>query len=152
MESLDRVIADLAALGTLPSDLAALTLRVAALEAAAALHQGTPTVQAVTLGAGSGATATVSGRDSAGSITLTTASFQARRSHAGVLILTFHDAYTTAPIVTLMPANDAAVALSLGTVRLRREDITTTGFTLRSGVARLPRTGDTFTWMYQTTP
>jgi hypothetical protein len=145
-----ELAAALAALGSLPTDLAALTLRVAALEAAAARHQGTPSVQAVTLGAGSGASASVSGTDRAGTLTLTTASGQARRSHSAVLTLTFAAAYPAQPVVTLTPANDAAWALPVGTVRLRQADVTTTTFTLRSGRTRLPRARETFQWTYQT--
>ena len=152
VESLDAVLAQLAALGTLPTQLAALTTRVAALEAVVYAHQGTPTVQAVTLGAGSGATASVSGQDRAGTITLTTASFQDRRSHSEVLRLTFAAAYTTAPRVLLMPANDAAWTLPPATIRLRQADVTTTGFPLRSGVTRLPRQGEVYQWTYSVSP
>ena len=145
VESLTEVIT---AVGDLSAALTAVTTRVAALEAAAGLHQGTPTVAAVTTGAGSGATATVSGRDAAGTLSLTTASAQARRSHSAVLTLTFHTAYAAAPRLTLTPINDAAWALAPGTIRVRQADVTTTGFTLRSGRDRLPRPGDTYQWTY----
>ncbi len=141
-----ELAADLAALGP---GLAALTLRVAALEAAAALHQGTPTVQAVATGAGTGAVVSVSGRDEAGLIELTTASYQDRRSHALLLTLSFHTAYPTAPAVLLQPANGAAAALAPGTVRVLRSDTATTGFSLRSGTARLPREGKVYLFAYE---
>ncbi len=145
-----------AARDSLSTALAALTLRVtalearaAALEAAAALHLGTPTVAAVATGAGTGAVVTVSGTDARGTLSLTTASYQARRSHALLLTLTFAAAYPSAPVVLLEPANAAAAALAPGTVRVLRSDTATTGFSLRTGTARLPRDGAVFLFSYE---
>ncbi len=114
-----------------------------------------PTVAARAAGAGVGATVTVSGTDSAGTITLTTAARVARRSHSAVVQLTFAAAWPAAPRVLLTPANDAAMALEAGRlqgppcrVRIRQADVTTTGVTLRVGVTRLPREADTYVWNY----
>ena len=136
-------------LAALIGGLTPLEARVAALEALAALHTGTPTVQAVATGAGLGATVSLSGTDSAGVLSLTTASGQARRSHAAVLTLTFHTAWSPAPVVLLQPANAAAWALAPGTVRVLRSDMGSTAFTVRSGTSRLPRDGDLYQFSYQ---
>lgn len=143
-------ILELAAAGTtLTTALAALTLRVAALEARVLTHLGTPTVAAVATGAGTGAVVSVSGSDLAGILTLTTAFGQARRSHSLLLTLTFAAAWSPAPVVVLSPANSAAYRLAPGTVRVLGSDVGTTGFSLRSGTPCLPRDAATFTWNYQ---
>lgn len=147
--TIPELAAALAALTSGPGSLAALTVRVAALEALAALHQGVPTVQAVATGAGLGAVVSVAGRDEAGVLTLTTASGQARRSHAAILTVTFAAAWSPAPVVQVQPANAAAWALEAGTVRVLREDVAETGFTLRSGTPRLPRAGAVYTWTFE---
>ena len=116
-----------------------------------ATHADTPTVAAAATGAGSDATASVRGSDTAGTLTLTTASGEARRSHSRLLTVTFALAYAGAPVVHLAPANAAAWDLPPGTVRLLADDVTTTGFTLRSGRDRLPHDGATYHFTYQTT-
>ncbi len=112
---------------------------------------------AIAAGAGDGASASVTGNDTAGSITLTVAALAARRSHSEVVRLTFAVPYAAPPIVLVMPANDAAWALLFGrfvrhghaaSVRLRQEDVTETSFVLRVGVTSLPREGDTYAWNY----
>jgi len=150
-----ELAADLAALGSVPAALAALTLRVAALEAAAALHLGTPTVQAVAAGAGTGAVVRVRGSDRAGVLSLTTAARADHRSNSDVLTVTFHTAWTAPPLVQVQPANDAAYGLLYGrftahpcSVRLVQSRVTTTGFPLAVGVTSLPREGDTYLWSY----
>ena len=144
-----------AALAALGLRLDALTLRVAALEAAAGLHLGTPTVQAVAAGAGTGAVVSVSGSDRAGVLTLTTAALAEHRSNSAVLTVTFAAAWTAAPLVQVQPANDAAYGLLSGRftthpcpLRLLQSAVTTTGFSLGVGVTSLPRAGDTFTFTY----
>ncbi len=137
------------ALAALTLRVAALTLRVTALEAVVYAHQGTPTVAAVATGAGLGAVVSVSGRDEAGTLSLTTAAYQERRSHALLLTLTFAAAYTTPPAIVLQPANAAAAALAPGTVRVLRSDTATTGFSLRTGTPRLPRDGAVFQFTYE---
>ena len=166
-----------------------------------ATHSDTPTVAAQTAGAGSDASASVSGADTAGTLTVTTQSGVERRSHSAVLTLTFallepgngelmflgygesSDAHhMSAPDPegrgassamraalgraslepreidyinlhgTATPANDAAWTLPAATIRLRQADVAVTGFTLRSGVTRLPRRGDTYQWHYVVSP
>lgn len=141
----------------LETALTALTLRVAALEAVASAHLGTPTVAAVEAGAGTGATVSVSGTDRAGRITLTTAALADHRSNAEVLRVTFATPYTTAPVVQLMPSNDAAYALREGrwtkhpvSVRVVTADVSTTGFAVSVGVTSLPRDGQMYTWTFVT--
>ena len=116
-----------------------------------------PTVTPGPAGAGAGATARVAGNDNAGTLTLTVAALAARRSNSEVLRLTFATAWTQPPVVTLMPANDAAWALLFGrflhhghaaSVRLRQADVTTTDFPLRVGVTSLPREAETYSWNY----
>jgi predicted amino acid-binding ACT domain protein len=147
-----------ALLATDTTALAALTLRVAALEARVLTHLGTPTVQAVTAGAGVGAVVSVSGTDRAGTVTLVTAALADHRSNAEVLRLTFATAWTAAPLVQVQPANAAAYALREGrftkhpvSVRLIQSAVTTTTFVLSVGVTSLPRAGDTYAWTYTST-
>jgi hypothetical protein len=142
--------------------LAALAATVAALPPPARTHLlggplTPPRVVAVAAGAGAGATASVAGTDTAGYLELTTASGQARRSQSEVLRVTFATAYSTPPVVVICPANDAAWSLLFGrflpqghaaSVRLRREDVSTTGFPLRVGVTSLPREAETYAWSY----
>jgi hypothetical protein len=154
-----ELAADLATLttglATLTTGLAALTLRVAALEAAAGLHLGTPTVQAVAAGAGTGAVVSVSGTDRAGVLSLTTANLVPRRSNSDLLTVTFHTPWAAAPLVQVQPANNAAYGLREGrfsehpcSVRLVQSRVTTTTFVLSVGVTSLPRDGDTYLWSY----
>lgn len=147
-----ELAAELAALGP---GLAALTLRVAALEALAYAHQGLPTVQAVAAGAGTGAVVSVSGSDKAGVLSLTTAALADHRSNSDVLTVTFHTAWTAAPLVQVQPANDAAYGLLYGrftahpcSVRLVQSRVTTTSFVLSVGVTSLPREGNTYAFSY----
>ncbi len=147
-----ELAADLAALGP---GLAALTLRVAALEAVVFGHRGTPTVAAVAAGAGTGAVVSVSGSDRAGVVSLTTAALADHRSNSDVLTVTFAAAWTAAPLVQVQPANDAAYGLLYGrfsahpcSLRLVQSRVTTTGFPLAVGVTALPREGNTYVWSY----
>jgi hypothetical protein len=157
--TIPELAAELAALttglATLTAGLAALTLRVAALEAAAALHLGTPTVAAVAAGAGTGAVVSVRGTDRAGVLELGTVALADHRSNSDVLTVTFAAAWTTAPLVQVQPANDAAYGLLYGrftahpcSVRLVQSRVTTTTFVLSVGVTSLPRAGDTYAFAY----
>ena len=139
----------------LAADLAALALRVAALEARLLGHDGTPTVAAVAAGAGPGAVVSVRGSDTAGVLTLTTAAVADHRSNSDLLTVTFHTAYSTAPLVQVQPANAAAYGLREGrfqrhpcSVRLVQSRVTTTGFPLSVGVTSVPREGNTYLWSY----
>jgi hypothetical protein len=136
----------------------ALTLRVAALEAAAGLHLGTPTVQAVAAGAGPGAVVSVSGSDRAGTLSLTTAALADHRSNSDVLTVTFAAAWAAAPLVLVQPANAAAYGLREGrfqrhpcSVRLVQSRVLTTSFSLSVGVTALPREGETYVWTFIST-
>lgn len=140
--------------------IAALDTRIDALEATLAnlvLHQGLPTIAAVSDGSGLGAIVTVSGTDTAGTISLTTVSLADRRSNSEIARVTFAAAYAASPRVQLSAANDAADALLHGrftthpcTVHLRQSDVTTTGFAIRVGVTRLPKEGEIYEWNYLT--
>lgn len=147
-----------AALAALGLRVDALTLRVAALEAAAGLHLGTPTVAAVAAGAGTGAVVSVSGSDRAGVLTLTTAALADHRSNSDVLNVTFASPYAAPPVVIIAPANDAAWSLLYGrfsehpcSVRLVQSRVTTTTFVLSVGVTSLPRSGESYAWTFTST-
>jgi len=116
-----------------------------------------PSVVPVAAGAGAGATARVVGNDNAGTLTLTTAARAARRSHSEILRLTFAVPYAAPPVVTLMPANDAAWSLYYGrflrhghpsSVRLLQAAVSTTGFPLSVGTTALPRAGEVYQFTY----
>ncbi len=147
-----ELAAELAALGP---GLAALTLRVAALEARVFGHDGLPTVAAVAAGAGVGAVVSVSGTDRAGVVSLTTAALADHRSNSDVLTVTFHTPWAAAPLVQMQPANDAAYALREGrfsahpcSVRVIQSRVTATTFVVSVGVTSLPRAGDTYAWTF----
>jgi hypothetical protein len=90
-----------------------------------------PTVAAVIAGAGTGATATISGNDTKGQITLTTGS--GSYGTGAQATVTFARNYNSAPIVILTAADaDAAVAWDAHDVYVTS---TTTTFSINFGVA-----------------
>jgi hypothetical protein len=146
--------ADLAALVT------SLTASVQTLTARTHLLGGPltpPSVVPVAAGAGDGATASVSGNDNAGTITLSVAALAERRSNSEVLRLTFAAAWTAAPIVVISAANNAAWSLYYGrflrhghpaSVRLLQDAVTETSFALSVGVTSLPREAAVYQWNF----
>jgi hypothetical protein len=116
-----------------------------------------PSVVPVSAGAGSGATASVVGTDSAGSITLSVAALATRRSNSEICRLTFGTAWTAPPVVLIQPSNDAAYALAFGrfvrpghavSVRLVQGAVTSTGWALRVGSQTLPSAAAVYQWSY----
>lgn len=91
-------------------------------------------------GAGPNATASVSGSDKTGTVTVNTSVLDTPAASANIITLTFGHAYLIQPTVIMMPANDAAWALAYGTARLRSGDTSQSQFTIRSGTTPLPAT------------
>lgn len=116
-----------------------------------------PSIAIVAAGAGSGATASVTGTDAAGTMTLTTRAQDDHKSNAELMRVTFAMPYATAPVVLCAPANPAAMALLYGRFRpqdiavaihVRQSDVTTTGFPVRCGSASLATIAETYQWNY----
>lgn len=105
-----------------------------------------PTISGGT-GAGTGSAVTIAGSDVRGVISLTTGSSPA--TSATVFTLTFSKAYTAAPkMVILQAENDLAQALTgAGAVRAYSSDITTTTFVAKIGTPALAAS-QTYKWTY----
>jgi len=98
-------------------------------------------------GAGTGATGSVDGADSAGQITVNTAGIPAPL--ARVASIAFGAAYGVAPTaVILTPANQAASELGGGSIWVANTSLATTGFDLRAPTAPLV-TATTYIWYFQ---
>jgi hypothetical protein len=91
-------------------------------------------------GAGGAAVLSVSGTDTAGTITITTDVGDTPAASATVATITFATAFSAAPRVLIMPANDAAWDLAFGVVRCSQADASTTQFLLKSSSTPLPAT------------
>lgn len=112
-------------------------------------NSSAPTVAITAAGAGANATTSVVGRDCAGTITLNTSNADTPLANSTILTLTFNALHAAAPVVLIMPANDAAWALAYSIVRCRQADVSVTVFTLRSGSTPLPAmTTATYIWNY----
>lgn len=109
---------------------------------------GTPTA-IPGAGAGAGALVSVFGTDLSGTITVTTSVLDTPAANDTVVEVAFAKAYPSAPVVIFMPSNDAAWDLAPGVPRLRQEDVTEFGFTIRTGAMPLPAlTAATYTFNY----
>lgn len=111
---------------------------------------GTPTATPGA-GAGAGAVASVVGTDLSGTITLVTDALDTPAANDTVVAVTFSNPYPFAPFVIFMPSNDAAWDLApyFGVPRLRQNDVTANGFTIRTGAVPLPAlTAATYTFNY----
>ena len=104
---------------------------------------GNPPTVAGDLKACSGQSATISGTDTAGLITLTTSSSCAVAGN--LLDVTFANAFTKAPNISLTPADAEAAALS---TYVNSDTTSTTGFTVSTSAATTG-SGKTYKWYYQ---
>ena len=108
------------------------------------LSTGSVPTETLGTGAGTGASAVLTGNDMAGSISITTGSTPA--TAAAVLNLIFNTALVAAPqSVVLTPGNAAAAALSGNDVFI--STLVTTGFTITSNATALDAT-TTYVWYY----
>lgn len=100
---------------------------------------GTAPTAAAQASAGTGATATVAGRDTAGAVTLTSGS--ASVATGNQVIVTFNKPFAVAPVVHLTP-----VTAALGALHPYVAATSTTTFTI--GLASAPSTGTAYIFNY----
>jgi len=109
---------------------------------------GTPTITKQA-GAGAGATVSLAGNDTAGTITVTTSAADTPPGGTSIFSVAFASAYEAAPYVLLVPSNVAAMELippSRGPVVVMPG---TLGFNVQTGLNPLPpTTAATYTWNY----
>lgn len=95
-----------------------------------------PTIAANTTGLGASGTATISGTDLGGEITLNTVNTDTPAANTDLCTVTFGRTYTTAPTtIMVMPSNAAAQNLAYQVVRCQTADLTATTFKLKSSPA-----------------
>lgn len=97
---------------------------------------GTPTI-ATSTGAGAGGSATLTGNDSVGEISIVTSVLDTPSNNADIVTITFNKTWGAAPHCVVMPSNDTAYGLAFGVERYRQSDTTTAVFKLRSGTTPL---------------
>lgn len=117
-------------------------------------NSGTPTVAPYVLGAGASATASITGSDYAGTISLTTSSSDTPAAGHPLLAVTFNGTplpFQTTPSVVIIPSNSAAWNLAYGSVQYLQANTTTTGFELDTPTVALPSADATYTWTYAVT-
>lgn len=107
-----------------------------------------PTIAGGT-GAGVGATVSIVGTDTSGTITVITSVADTPAANADIATITFSTVYGSAPKIIIETANDTSANLTYGIWRYRQSDTTTTLFKIRSGATPLPATtAATYIWNY----
>lgn len=91
-------------------------------------------------GAGASGTASVSGTDMSGTITITTDAADTPSANATIATVTFSRVYNTTPRVVFSPANTTANTLAYGVVQINQSDVTAEGFIVKSGATPLTAT------------